>query len=165
MNYLKLKKLISYFGNDSQRERVAAGISIPDAEIDDLVYHSIWKGPFFGWYKRKRLTEEEVREIAVMHRMADPSDPVSFEVVEPADELTEQQWTALKAIRQISKAVEAQVTPFWVIGHCGRKQLKKTYARVEFTLDERPYRIELCLELPRHPKALAHALDLAKKTS
>jgi hypothetical protein len=163
MNYLKLKKLISHFGSDSQKERVAAGISIPDAEIDDLVYRSIWNGPFFGWYKRKRLSEEEVRQIAVMHRMADPEDPVSFEVVEPADELTEQQWTALKAIQQIGKTVEAQITPFWVIGHCGRKQLKKAYARVEFNLDERPYRIELCLELPNHPKALDRALEMAAK--
>jgi hypothetical protein len=150
------------FGNKNQKERLTAGISLPDVEVDEIVYKAIWK-EFFGWYKRKRLTEKEVRDIAVMHRMARHDDPVSFEVVEPADELTEQQWTSLKAIRQIAKVFDAKVTPFWVVGHCGRKHLKKAYGRVEFRLDERPYRIELCLELPRHPDSLERALTMAAK--
>ncbi|MFQ5339986.1 MAG: hypothetical protein ACE5F6_00410 [Anaerolineae bacterium] len=150
------------FGTRNQKERLAAGVAIPDKEADTIIYKAIWK-EYGGWFKRKRLTENEVREIAIMHRMAQPGDPVRFEVVEPADELTEVQWTCLKAIRQIGKVFNARVTPFWVISHCGRKHLKKAYGRVEFELDERPYRIELCLELPTYPNALTNALEMAAK--
>lgn len=154
---------VNRYGTPSQKERIAAGVFLPPAEIEPLVYKALWDGPFFGWYKRKRITHEEVHRIAVGHRMAERGDPVTFEVVEPADEFDEQQWIALKAIRQIGKAFNAQVTPFWVIGHCGRKHLKYSYARVEFLLDDRPYRIELCLELPNYPEALTDALLAAKE--
>jgi hypothetical protein len=146
-----LKKFTDYvqiFGSQSQKDRLAEGYSLPDAEVDEVVYHAIWES-YRGYYKRRRLTEDEVREIAIMHRMAGPDDPVTFEVVEPADELSAVQWKVYKAIQDIAEDFDAKVTPFWVIGHCGRKKLKKTYARVEFVLEERPYRIELCLEPPK----------------
>lgn len=158
----QIKEYVRRFGSRNQMERVAANISIPDVEVDTVVYKAVWQ-EFFGWFKRRRMSDQEVRDVAVMHRMAEPDDQVRFEVVEPADELTDEQWTALKAIQQIAKTFDSRVTPFWVIGHCGRKHLKKTYARVEFELDERPYRIELCLELPRHPQALVNALELAAR--
>lgn len=162
MNSSTLSAYVRRFGNQSQKERIKAGVSLPDSEVDALVYKAIWQH-FYGWYKRKYMTEEEIRRIAVMHRMAEPTDPVSVEVVEPADEFSEEQWTALKAIRQTARAFKARVTPFWVIGHCGKKHLKKAFARVEFELDERPYKIELCLELPKKPEALERALEMAEK--
>jgi hypothetical protein len=162
MNSSTLSAYVRRFGNQSQKERIKAGVSLPDSEVDALIYKAVWQH-FFGWYKRQYMSETELRDLAVMHRVAKPTDPVHFEVVEPADEFTEEQWTALKAIRQISKPFHAKVTPFWVIGHCGGKHKKMAFARVEFELDERPYKIELCLELPNHPKALSYALEMAKK--
>ena len=143
-----MKKFADYvqiWGSQSQKDRLAAGFALPDKEVDEVIYRAVWDA-YRGYYKRKRLTENEVREIAIMHRMAGPKDPVSFEVVEPADELNEVQWNVYKAIQDIAEKFDARVTPFWVIGHCGRKNLKKAYARVEFELEERSYRIELCLE-------------------
>lgn len=146
---------IRHFGDQSQKDRLAAGFFLPDAEVDSVVYKAVWEA-FRGWYKKKYLTEDEVRRIAVMHRMAEPDDPVSIEVIESADVLTAEQWEAFNKIQDIAQNFEARVSPFWVIGHCGKKHLKKAYARVEFELDERPYRIELCLELPKHPKTSAN---------
>lgn len=141
-----LPHYVQVFGTESQRERLAAGYNLPDAEVDEVVYRALWDAFGGVYYKRKRLTDEEVRHVAVMHRMAEPTDPVSYEMIEPADELTDVQWQLLKDIRKRAEAFGAEVVPFWVIANCGRKAWKKTYARVLLTLDDREFRIELALE-------------------
>jgi hypothetical protein len=143
-----LAAYIHAFGSPNQIERIAANITLPDAEVDAIVRSAFWE-VFDGYYKRKRLLDSEVRKLAVMHRMAEPSDEVTFEVIEPADELTSQQWEALKQIQELAKSFGAKVTPFWVIAHCGRKHWKNSYVHVDFQVEERDYRVDVCLELPK----------------
>lgn len=141
-----LKAYVENYGTESEKERFAAG-ALPEADLDNVIYRGIWAGlaSFGTFHKRKRLSHEEVEEIAVMHRMADPGDKVTFEVIEPADEFDAQEWDTLKRLK-LALTESVQVTPFWIIGHCGRKALKLAYARVELQIEGRPYKVEVCLK-------------------
>jgi hypothetical protein len=146
-----LKYYVETYGFGSESERFAAG-ALPEDDLDAIVYRGIWEhlvlmgGPF---YKRKRLSHEEVERVAVMHRMAEPGDRVTFEVIEPADEFDAEEWETLKQFRLAAERLEGAnvvVTPFWVVAHCGRKALRTAYARLTMELEGRPYKVEVCLK-------------------
>jgi len=150
-----IPKLAAYyvntFGSDSERERYAAG-ALPEDELDALVYLGIWRLLLNNdtFHKRKRVSHEEVEKIAIMHRVAEPGDKVTFEVIEPADEFDAEEWAILKRLRLVVKSLvadaEPEVTPFWLIGRCGRKTLRRSYARVDLEIEGRPYKVEVCLK-------------------
>jgi len=150
-----LKDYIQRYGSMSEVKRFAAN-ALPEAELDAVVYSGIWEtllrvgGTF---YKRKRLSHEEVeqavRDVAIMHRKALPGDKVTFEVIEPADEFNAEEWDTLRRLKRAVTSLSAEdveVMPYWVLGHCGRKTLRTAYARVELTVEGRPYKVEVCLK-------------------
>jgi len=134
-------------GTQSERERFEAGV-LPEDDLKAAVVREIWK-PFHGFYIRTykdRLQNDSVRDLAVKRGLATYEDKVIVEVVEPADEIKSKQWATLQDIRAKAAIVSANVTPFWVVAHCGELELRKTYARVERVVGDRTFKLELSLD-------------------
>jgi hypothetical protein len=138
------RDIVGSLGSQNEFERLEAGVLNGD-ELVSIIGRELWR-PFNGFYTRRRLQPEDVKEIAIMHRMAEPEDTVSFHVEEPAPEIKADEWETLRSIKHIAERLAADVTTFSVVGTCGRKKVRKSYARVAVYVGDRPFKLELCLD-------------------
>jgi hypothetical protein len=136
--------IVGTLGSQSEFERLEAGVLRED-ELVSILGRELWR-PFYGFHVRRRLHPDDVKELAIMHRMAEPEDTVSFHVEEPAPTIKADEWETLRNIKHIAERLAAEVTTFSVVGTCGRKKVRKSYARVAVYVGDRPFKLELCLD-------------------
>jgi hypothetical protein len=141
--------LIRVYGTKDEIERLDAGV-LPEDEFDMIVGDVLFE-PVLDLPVRQKMKYEDIRDLAVTRGKASHRDEVTFEVVEPADELSAEQWARLKAVRALMS--KGTVDPFYVVATCGEHVQKFAHAKVQVTLGERVRRLDLSLE-PLRPKPL-----------
>jgi hypothetical protein len=137
------QKIIRVYGTQSEVERLEAGL-LPDHEYEnivaDVLFDTILDMPI-----RRKIKDTAVRQIAVRRGQATWDDNVTFENVDAADSLNEEQWKVLKEIKR--RMPKAEVSPFYVVAVCGTYEQRHAAAKVEVKLGERIRRLDVYLEL------------------
>lgn len=142
---------IKQYGSPNEKGRFKAGF-LSDEGFDTVVYRSLWDAFAGRFYKRQRWDHADVESLAVERGKASPGEEVRFETVERADALTAEEWDTYCAIEEAAKPFEAVLRPFWVLAYCGACKLKRSYVRVEVSVEGQLYKVELCLDAhDKHP--------------
>jgi hypothetical protein len=147
MTYLDLAEaLVREHGTDSQRQRLAADLDIPEAELKDAVRAHLF-GPMdaLGLPRWKRVTAESVRRIAVKRGLVAQGvwAEVAFEVL-PTTEVTGTAWERLTALR--AALPEAETKLFVVTATIGTTVVQKLpKVRVIMPFGDRTFHTEIYL--------------------
>ena len=133
-------KLVREIGTETQKRLLEAG-QLPELELDEIIRTHLFRG-LEGWPRWRRVKAETVRELAIAEGKSNSQDKVTFSTREiPPEKLTDEQRDTIADLWELVPDA-LFITPFWVVGRCGKLEVRFPKVRITIEYHDRIFQQE-----------------------